>query len=918
MRPSTAKPPSRLLLGLTGAATALMHALPIGIVQFADYASDVGVILTFFESGDSVSGRLGLGCIIASVAAVWLATLVVTVGTLCDTGAVSKNDWRMLKMMAGSALLAPLNLHTLYLATAVARSQARLKTLAAASTVSSEKWQVYDAAQEALTEAYRYGTQAQIKSAIEDVKAARRAIDFYEYFEELELSGTANFLFVLSKAVETALEALPLSVLTASALFSDELPDSFGLFASSLGLSLLSMAYGLFGCCCTMQDKLKKDDEVNKTKGRQGTIFTCILIQVCWTIYAMGVAYDSLGAPWRYLFPGAVFCLFFVFIGLPLTCYFIKDRLQHDSGFSGKAASGFFWAFVFASAVISFESCPIDLAIMLPSSYYNTDKYPLGTKMVKFGLPVLRRLLLISMAGWGIASNYGPIRTSGAICGGLLDLLASCVLLRVFLSDDDARKRRFCPSVCAACFRAAKKVHPNPEAVAPTAAAPAAAPAQASSLTEAKDMLDAVSRLAASATKSVQATNKEETAAAAVLHPLLVGLKEMADTLLHELPTSSSEKHVAVSTAVKAYLPSQGDPDKDQPEEQWYPAERTLLQRFTALQGSDEAVSLPAQADGAAPAAESQWQHPVRVTRLLFALMTQIWTTTPSFFGKVPTGTCYDLSFEAQRCTYFVSHSWRDGGRRKVQMLREFLFLQALVGRTLVISLVLAVFLLPFGLALDGFFAALPVWAAYVPSAIPLGLLACVLLSTLLSLLGLVPSAMSPWALSTSTIWIDKTGIDQSSPEKTAAGVAAFPRILASCDKFVGLISPGYFRRLWCVYELATFTHMHGMHQVDAPSGKMLLLSLDWPSSFSPFKRTGLTQKEREWITGFRCRDAGCFKPSDRAIVLQAVRDKFGSEDKFDEFVHVQLLKVLERSKREYSSKLWDVAAESFSMVFGA
>ena len=52
--------------------------------------------------------------------------------------------------------------------------------------------------------------------------------------------------------------------------------------------------------------------------------------------------------------------------------------------------------------------------------------------------------------------------------------------------------------------------------------------------------------------------------------------------------------------------------------------------------------------------------------------------------------------------------------------------------------------------------------------------------------------------------------------------------------------------------------------------------------------------------------------------MLQAVRDKFGSEDKFDEFVHVQLLKVLERSKREYSSKLWDVAAESFPMVFGA
>ena len=155
------------------------------------------------------------------------------------------------------------------------------------------------------------------------IEAAKKAIAFREYFDELDLSDFAYVLFVVSKAVETALEALPLSVLTASALFSDELPDSFGLFASSLGLSLLSMAYGLFGCCCTMQDKLKKDDEVNKTKGRQGTIFTCILINVCWTIYAMGVAYSSLRAPWRYLFPGAVFGLFHVVIGAPIVCRFV-------------------------------------------------------------------------------------------------------------------------------------------------------------------------------------------------------------------------------------------------------------------------------------------------------------------------------------------------------------------------------------------------------------------------------------------------------------------------------------------------------------------------------------------------------------------------------------------------------------------
>ena len=52
----------------------------------------------------------------------------------------------------------------------------------------------------------------------------------------------------------------------------------------------LSMAYGLFGCCCTLHDMFKGSEDVDKTKGHQGTVFTCILINVCWTIYVMGVA----------------------------------------------------------------------------------------------------------------------------------------------------------------------------------------------------------------------------------------------------------------------------------------------------------------------------------------------------------------------------------------------------------------------------------------------------------------------------------------------------------------------------------------------------------------------------------------------------------------------------------------------------
>ena len=138
-------------------------------------------------------------------------------------------------------------------------------------------------------------------------------------------------------------------------------------------------------------------------------------------------------------------------------------------------------------------------------------------------------------------------------------------------------------------------------------------------------------------------------------------------------------------------------------------------------------------------------------------------------------------------------------------MLRKFLVLQALIGRMLVICLVLAAFLLPFGFTIVGlpelipelFPNGMPQEVAYVPSAIPLALLAFVVLWTFLSLFSLVPSRLTPWALSTATIWIDKTGINQESSETAAAGVAAFPRILQASDKFVGLISPGYFRRLW-------------------------------------------------------------------------------------------------------------------------
>ena len=111
---------------------------------------------------------------------------------------------------------------------------------------------------------------------------------------------------------------------------------------------------------------------------------------------------------------------------------------------------------------------------------------------------------------------------------------------------------------------------------------------------------------------------------------------------------------------------------------------------------------------------------------------------------------------------------------------------------------------------------------------------------------------------------------------------------------------------------------MHDMHKSDAPSGKLLLLSLKWPSSLWPFKRASVSKEEREWFANFSCRKAGCFKPADRAYVLAEIRKDFGSEEAFDHFVRTNLPAVLERSKREYSGKLMAVARDVADLVFGA
>ena len=98
---------------------------------------------------------------------------------------------------------------------------------------------------------------------------------------------------------------------------------------------------------------------------------------------------------------------------------------------------------------------------------------------------------------------------------------------------------------------------------------------------------------------------------------------------------------------------------------------------------------------------------------------------------------------------------------------------------------------------------------------------------------------------------------------------------------------------------------------------RLLLLSLEWPSTLNPCKRKELTGAEAEMIAGFSCLKAQCYKPSDRAMLLRKIREQWDSEQEFDRFVQTELVRVIAESKAIYQGQLRANAVQSFEYVFG-
>jgi len=212
-----------------------------------------------------------------------------------------------------------------------------------------------------------------------------------------------------------------------------------------------------------------------------------------------------------------------------------------------------------------------------------------------------------------------------------------------------------------------------------------------------------------------------------------------------------------------------------------------------------------------------------------------------------------------------------------------------------------------------GIASLVPAFPFYALAAGPVALLVLIWAWVHASQLGFVPASYTPWGLTPAELWVDTCCVCQDTPETVAAGVARFEHFLERSDRMVAFVSPAYFERLWCVYELATFCRQH---RERLPS-QLLLLSLKWPSTLNPLKRSELNDSERAWFEQFTCLTARCCKPSDRALLLAKIRSEWGSEARFDSFVRTELLEVMRASKLRYQSQLCAVAKVSLELVFG-
>ena len=206
------------------------HVLPISLIQFADYATDVMVVVQL--ATDNFAGLEWKVSVFAIVVSIIAACII----TLCSgvSGPIHPVFPTRKKIIA--SVLSLLNLHVLYAGSAY----------------------------------------------IEVVQAHGR---------ESRYAKSVYVYFLYLKQYETGIESVVLGMVTAAALARGLVDDSGGavwLYASSLALTELSMTYGFFSQAADTHFPHGWQKNRQPASGRF-PLFLCMLVHLCWVLATVAV-----------------------------------------------------------------------------------------------------------------------------------------------------------------------------------------------------------------------------------------------------------------------------------------------------------------------------------------------------------------------------------------------------------------------------------------------------------------------------------------------------------------------------------------------------------------------------------------------------------------------------------------------------
>ncbi|CAE7775306.1 unnamed protein product [Symbiodinium sp. CCMP2456] len=291
-----------------------------------------------------------------------------------------------------------------------------------------------------------------------------------------------------------------------------------------------------------------------------------------------------------------------------------------------------------------------------------------------------------------------------------------------------------------------------------------------------------------------------------------------------------------------------------------------------------------------------------------------LWRTSPADLKESDRASLWQKSSRVERLDVFISHTWWTSGREKLLAL----LLQSGWPMVLLVYLMAAaaaVLLSVLEFMSVEYHVARGVWVTvFTVVAMPIGL------------------ALSPYLRlrADPCCFLDVACIHQADLELQRKGVYGLAGFLAASREMHILWSPPYLDRLWCVFEIAAFRKANpqgkllvrplfveiqalwwllGYHTAGCITAVWLNLGLPWGGisylvASSPFifichrNRKHMREKHElfQHLRHFRLEDAKCRMASDREFVLASIKQWYGSEEAFVEYVRGPLQQELLKS----------------------